>query len=290
MSAESAFLTAIANLLAGAGLSPAPASIGAAEPVQNADLPAIVLSLDAVHRLSAGLGERSALIRDGALPWQATIDLANPVLPEEPGFLLLSEDRLSLILPHGGLRQADGGEGPLGADDLSVSVAGAAQTVVNTAPGAGEVRADPSIGQLEFGSALPATGNVVVNYVLGQWERRVTPIAGTLSMVVRAAAADSVANLSDAALDVLIGSSNAPLRGLRKIALAELGSISPRDTTLANSRGRLARFSFDFEHEINEPESSGGVIRRIPLTTRLNVVSANVATGVLTTGVVTESE
>ncbi|MBL8481482.1 MAG: hypothetical protein JNJ60_04760 [Rhodocyclaceae bacterium] len=289
MSAESAFLAAVADLLANhTQLVPAPASIGPAEPAQNTDLPAVVLSLEQVARLGAGLGERSALITDGALPVRATIDLANPVLPGEPGFVLLSADRRTLILPHGGLRQADGGEGPLGPADLSVSVAGAAQTVVNAPPGAGQVRADALIGQLLFGAPLPATGNVVANYVLGQWERRVTEIAGTLCVVVRDAGADSVASLSDGVLDALMAAPRNSLPGLRKIALSDLSSISVRDTALANSRARTARFSFDFEHELNMPESSGGVIARIPITTRLTVVTVDPASGAVAATIVTE--
>jgi hypothetical protein len=289
--AETAFLDAIADFLGtGAGLSPAPATVGAGEPAQNTDLPAVVLSLEEVHRLGAGLGERSAMITDGALPWTATIDLANPVLPEEPSFVLLSADRLTLILPHGGLRQADGGDGPLGPGDLSVTVAGGARTVVNHAPGPTEVRADPLIGQLTFGSALPATGKVVANYVLGQWERRVTEIAGTLRVFVRAGDAGTVATLSDAVVDALMGAPRVEVHGLRKIAVSDLSSIGVPDPTLAGSRGRSARFSFDYEHEINQPESSGGVIRRVPITSRLNVVAVDRITGAIVTGVVTETD
>lgn len=289
MTAETAFLDAVADFLAtGAGLSPTPGSVGAGEPAQTADLPAVVLSLEEVHRLGAGLGERSATITDGALLWTAIIDLANPVLPEEPTFRLLSEDRLTLILPHGGLRQGDGGEGPLGPGDLSVTVGGTARTVVNTAPGPNEVRADPLIGQLTFGSPLPATGKVVANYVLGQWERRVTEIAGTLRVDVWAANATAVAGLSTTVVDALMAAPQVEIRGLRKIAVGDLTSICVPDATRVNARGRTARFSFDYEYEINRPDSSGGVIRRVPITSRLNVVTADRFTGVVATAVVTE--
>jgi hypothetical protein len=287
--AESAFLTAIADFLRNdAGLPTA--AIGVAEPAQNADLPAIVLSLEAVRRLGGGLGERSAMITDGALPWTATIDLANPVLPQEPSFVLLSADRRQLVLPHGGLRQADGGEGQLGAADLSVTVAGAPRTVVNGAPGPNEVRADPLVGQLTFGTPLPAAGVVVVKYVLGQWERRVTNIAGTLRLDARAAAAVAVADLSVGAVNALLAAPRVGVRGLIKIALSDLSSVGAPDGTLADSRGRSARFSFEYEHEVNRPDSSGGVIQRVPITSRLNVVTVDRSSGAIVTALVTESE
>jgi len=290
MTAESAFLVAVADFLAtGAGLAPAPATVGMAEPAQGTDLPAIVLSLQQVARVGSGLGERSALITDGALLWTATIDLANPVLPEEPTFVLLSPDRRTLILPHGGLKQADGSDGPLGPVDLSVTVAGVARTVTNNAPGPNQVRADPLIGQLTFGSVLPATGNVVANYVLGQWERRVTEIAGTVRVDVCAAAANTTGDLSVAVVEALMQAQQMKIKGLRKIAVTDLSSIGVADATLANSRVRTALFSFDYEYEVNRPDSSGGVIQRVPITARLDVSIEEKITGNIVLNIVTDA-
>lgn len=287
--AETAFLTAVADYLrTGAGLTPAPALVDIAEPLQSSDLPAVVLSLETVQRPGSGLGERSEMITDGALPWTASIDLTNPVLPEEPDFVLLSPNRRELILPHGGLRQADGGEGPLGAADLSVTVGGVARTVVNTPPGADEVRADPTVGLLVFGSALPANGTVVANYVLGQWERRVTQIAGVLRVDVRASTAGVVATLSAAVVDALMGAVQVEIKGLRKLAVTELSSIGLPDTLRANSRGRSALFGFDYEHEVNRPDSSGGIIQRVPITSRLTLTQVDGTTGAISTTLVTE--
>jgi hypothetical protein len=288
--AETAFLGQLAAFLQAAGLQPAPASIGASEPVAAAALPAIVLWLDEVRRLGGGLGERAALVTDGALPVTARIDLANPVLPEEPAFRLLSEDRLTLVLPHGGWVKADGLPGPLSSADLQVSVAGAARTVVNAAPAADQVRPDASIGTLLFGAPLPATGIVQATYVLGQWERRVVPIAGTLQIDVRATAAGDVEALSGAVIDALGGGTALP-RGLRKIALARLSSIGAAvPGTLADSRGRSLRYTFEYDHEINRPDSSGGVIRRIPITTRLLATTVEEASGAIVTTVFSETE
>lgn len=287
--AETAFLTAIADFL-GTDARLGSAKVGIVEPAAAGDLPAIVLSLEQVQRLGGGLGERSAMITDGALPWRATIDLANPVLPEEPSFNLLSLDRRQLILPHGGLRRADGSDGPLGAADLAVTVAGVPLTVVNAAPGPNEVRADALVGELTFGAALPLTGTVVAGYVLGQWERRVTNLAGTLRLDVRAASPTVVADLSAAAIDALLVAARTGMPGLGKISLSDLSSVGSVDTALAASRGRSARFSFEYEHEVNRPDSSGGVIRRIPITSRLEVVTVERAGGAIVTGLVTESD
>lgn len=281
--AETAFLAALAAFLRDqAGLLPAPASVGVIDPVQAGELPALVLSLEKVQRQHPGLGERAELISDGALPWQATIDLANPVLPQEPGFVLLSADRRSLILPHGGLRQADGGEGPLGPADLSVSVAGAARTVVAGAPGAGQVQADAQIGLLRFGAALPATGLVRVSYVLGQWERRVTPLSGVLRLDIWAADGSSCASLSDAAINALLAAPDAALAQLHKLVLTDLSGVGVPDPLRVRARGRTARFAFAYEHVVDRPDSSGGVIRQIPIHSQLLSLVIDPVTGVPT--------
>jgi hypothetical protein len=272
---ETAFLDAIAAFLAGpAALSPAPALIGITEPAAAFDLPAVVLALDEVHRLGAGLGERALLITDSALPWSAKIDLANPVLADDPAFVLLSPDRKTLVLPHGGLKRADGSDGVLGAGDLQVKLGATTFTVVNAAPAPGEVRPDPAVGQLLFGAALPATGSLEVNYVLGQWERRVTPIAGSLRIDVYAADAAATVTLSAAVLGALSGATTAQLHGLRKMALAQAGPVVATDAAHASARRRSAVFAFDFEIEINRPDSSGGVIRIVPIATTLDTARA----------------
>jgi hypothetical protein len=288
MAAESAFLQALSAYLGGAGvLLPAPAQVGISEPTAAAELPAVVLWLEEVHRLGAGLGERAAMITNGALPVTARIDLTNPVLPEEPTFRLLSDDRRTLVLPHGGWVKADGTGGLLSSADLQVSVAGAARTVVNAAPGAGEVRPDATTGTLLFGAALPAAGIVQATYVLGQWERRVTPIAGALRIDVRATSSADAQSLSDAVMAALDVGAALP-RGMRKVLLGQVSSIGLPVAAQANARGRSLQFTFEYEHEINRPDSSGGVIRRIPITTRLQSTSIEPASGAIVTTVFSE--
>lgn len=288
MSAETALLTALASHLTRAGLLvPAPALLGAAEPTVSAELPALVMALPALRRLSAGLGERAAAMT-GALAVTARIDLANPVLPAEPGFNLLSVDRRTLVLPHGGWVRADGLNAALSAADLQVGAAGVARTVVNTAPGAGEVQPDAAVGTLRFGTPLPATGTVVASYFLGQWERRTTPIAGQLDLAVRAASAAEVLALSAALLDAMANEAALPA-GLRKVALLSVSAIGAAQPALAGSRGRELVYTFEYDHVIDRPDSSGGVIRRIPITSHLVSTAVEPASGAITTSLTTEN-
>ncbi len=267
--AETGFLDAVVAYVTPRASS---ARVGIAEPVNALDLPAVVLSLDSVQRLGSGLGERSLLITNGALQWTSTIDLANPGLPEEPSFALFTSERpRELILPHGGLRQADGGEGPLGPADLTVLVNGVARTVVTGTPAsANEVRPDPAIGLLLFGSDLAATDVVVATYFIGQWERRVTQIGGVLRADVRAAAIGDVIAVSGAVFAALAEAAQPAIKGLRKISLTSLTSVGLPDPQRADSRGRTALYAFDYEHEVNRPDSSGGIIRRVDIDTVLN--------------------
>ncbi|HVP42873.1 MAG TPA: hypothetical protein VMS96_05545 [Terriglobales bacterium] len=262
---ERTFLNAMVSFLT-ANLSPTPVTLGIAEPAGVGDLPAVVLSLSGLKRQPSGLGERSQLITDGALPWSATIELDKPVLPEEPTFSLLSPDRRELVLPHGGLVRADGSAGPLDAGSFSVTVAGQGRTLVTGVPGPDEVNCDPLVGRLVFGAPLPATGKVVVNYILGQWEQRVARLEGTLRIRVVAATAAAAATLSDSVIGELADGGQA---GLERIVLTELESIGPPDTALNNARSRTMAFEFEYEAVINRPDSSGGIIQRIPLTALL---------------------
>jgi hypothetical protein len=274
--AETFFLAGVASYLGGAGLTPAPAQIGVAEPAQNNELPAVVLSLESTARVNPGLGERAQLITGGVLPWQASIDLANPVLPDEPTFSLLDPTRRILILPHGGLVKQDGSEpggAPLAPADITVVVAGTPRPVVAGAPSGNQVRADGRIGTLTFGTALPATGSVVVSYFLGQWEQRLERIAGTLRVDVCAADAAAALALSDAVVDSLLApAARTTLRRLIALTPVSLGSIGVPEVT-PKARRRTARLSFTFEREVNRPDSSGGIIDRIELTSQIGAGS-----------------
>lgn len=272
---ETAFLSAVADFLAGAGLAPAPALLGPAEPAGAGELPAVVLSLEDLDRPRSGLGERTTLITGGALRRQIAIDLADPVLPGHPEVDLLDGARTGLTLHHGGLVRADGSEGPLGPADLTVTVDGGARTVIPAGPpDADEVRADPAEGRLLFGSALPPAGTVAVAYFLGQWEQRVSRLAGTLRVDVCAADAGDVATLSGAVLDALTGpSARTALAVLLGLSVREVGSIGLAELPAPGQGGppggsrryrvRTQRLAFTWERIVDEAESSGGVIARV---------------------------
>ena len=270
--AETFFLSRVASYLSGAGLTPVPKQVGGAEPAAVTELPAIVLSLDTTSRVNPGLGERAQLITGGVLPVQARINLANPVLPDEPTFTLLDAARLQLVLPHGGLIRQDGsdpGVALLSAGDITVLVRGAAVTVVARAPVAGEASANPRIGTLTFGTPLPLTGFVDASYFLGQWEQRLERITGTLRIDVCADNSADTLSLSNAVVDAMLAP--AAQQGLRRlIALApvSVGSVGIPELSPVLRR-RTTRLSFTFEREVNRPDSSGGVIARIPVTSRM---------------------
>ena len=254
--AERALLASLAAYLSGAGLVPAPEAVGPAEPEKPGDLPCLVLSLEQTSRGGGGVGERVSL-QTGALAWTARIDLANPVLPEDPSFRLLNPGRTLLILPHGGLVRSDGTEGPLVPPHLAVRLDGT--------PRAAKYREDLG-GALKFATPLPATGIVEVDYFLGQWERRVSRIAGVLRVDACGADAAEAAALSDAALDALLApAARAQVRRLVTLGASGVSSIAGTEAG-PPLRRRSLRFSFVFEHEQDRPESSGGVIRSIPVT------------------------
>ena len=255
---ERSFLAAVRTHLSGAGLAPAPVQVGPAEPDVAADLPALVLSLEEASAAGNGVGERSSLMT-GALRWEATIDVANPVLPEDPSFNLLDGTRKILVLPHGGLVRADGTEGPLGAGDLTVTLNGNPRAAT----------ADPGTGTLTFVTALPPTGTVEARSFVGQWERRVERLAGVLRVDVCAKTVADAAALSDAVLDALSGERvRQGVQRLLSFGVAGVGSIGPTEQG-TGARRRTMRFAFVHEQDIDRPDSSGGVIRGIPITTHL---------------------
>jgi hypothetical protein len=262
---EQALLDRLEVLVSGLALTPAPKLVGVIEPSASADLPALVVSIEQNQRLGNGLGERSSLVTGGALPWSAEINLLSPVLPADPSFSLLSDDRKRLILPHGGLVRSDGSNGVLGAADIQVTVNNASRTLVQGTPAAGEFSADPLSGTLTFGDALPPAGTLKANYFLGQWEQRVVRGHGMLRLAVFAADGTTVRDLSNKVLSALGDAGGSPLPGLSQFTVAEIGSIGAADPPIPDARRRIVRFRFEFEQEINVPESSGGIIQRIPV-------------------------
>ena len=282
IAAELALLDAARDALAAAPLVPAvpSGSIGPVDPVAPGDLPALVLALDATTRVRVGLGDRSELMT-GALPVSTVVDLANPALPGDPSFSMVDATRTVLTLLHGGQVHADGSEAllPLDPADVTVQLDGAPVTVVSGAPNAGEVQADPIAGQLHFGTALPNAGTVQADYFLGQWERRVERATGTLRVDACAATGAEAASLGESAVTALLAPDVAPLlalglTGLSSVVFRRARPDPPSPTAIVAHFRRRATFAFDFQHVVDRAESSGGIIRRVPVTTRLEALGA----------------
>jgi hypothetical protein len=288
---EVAFLDAVRFYLAGpAGLSPAPGTVGFGVPVQGNTLPLIALSLSQVGRLSIGLGGGLTEVAQGSLPVTATIDLANPVLPGADPLVLLDPSRRLLTLPHGGLIRADALDGSLGPTDITVTVGGVARTLTAGVPGPTRFAVDPMAGVLAFGAALPATGNLVATYHLGIWERETTLITGSLDLGVWDTDLARLGTVSAAAVRAMLRGPGGALPGLRKIALGSFGEVAAPQTAQPQARQRQARFAFEFEHVADAPSSSGGIIQRIPITSRLAAFVRDPATGALVYTIAEETE
>ena len=267
---EGALLDRFILMLNALALTPAPELVGAIEPVAAHELPALVVALEQGRRLGNGLGERSSLVTNGALRWRADVNLANPVLPAEPSFSLLTPDRRQLTLPHGGLVRADASSGALTATDIQVQVNGTPRTLVNAAPGANDFSIDHLVGLVTFGAALPGAGILQANYFLGQWEQRTLRSSGVLRLAVLASSADAVRDLSNSILTAVGDAPSALLPGLTQFSVAEIGTIGAADLPLANARRRVVRFTYEYEEDVNVPESSGGIIQRVSIQASVN--------------------
>ena len=151
-----------------------------------------------------------------------------------------------------------------------MSVAGAPRTVVATDPDPGVVRA-LGTGVLTFGAALPPTGTVAVTYFLGQWEQRLELIHGVLRIDTCAMNADDARQLSDGVVAALLSpAARTQVVRLHAITVRSISSVAaPQQGAGPAFRRRTVRFGFRFEAEINRPDSSGGIIRQIPITSQL---------------------
>jgi hypothetical protein len=293
--AELEFLDAMrARLVAAPFVPNVPAGhVGAVVPNAAADLPAIVLSLDETTRIRVGLGERSELMT-GALPVRATIDLASPFLPTDPTFSLVDAPRTHVVIPHGGLVLGDGSDAldPLSPTDCDVLLDGNPVDIVPGAPGPNEVQVDPVVGQLTFGTPLPNAGTLEVDYFLGQWERRVERASGVLRVDACAATGADAERLgADVVRRLLPDPTAAPDPNLLALSLTELSRVvaRPAPPSPATFFRRRARFAFDYQLPVDRVESSGGVIRRIPITTRLLAQRTDARTGAVVTEIVVET-
>jgi len=248
-------------------VDPAPALVGAAYPTIAADLPAVVLSIDDVVQKLASVGRLPAPSESGALSVTTTVDLADPVATfPDATVLLLSNDRLTLTLPHGPLVAADGTTTTFGPGDLHVAVGATTFTVVAGAPGAGQVRPDPDLGVLHFGAALPGTGTLTAQYFVGEWEVRVERYNGSLLVETFATDAPGVDTVSRAVETALLDPPGTPLAGLIQIDPTSWQATAEAGTGRAGARGRALAFAFDFELVRPLLGAGGGLIDTVSVS------------------------
>jgi hypothetical protein len=192
---------------------------------------------------------------------------------------LLDGTRTKLILPHGGLVQRAGTSGPLSASDLVVRVLAVSRPVVAAGPTGNEVSADADSGTLTFGSPLPLTGFLDAEYFVGSWERRVTYLRGVARLDVCAASASAVVDLGEAALGALgiLDAGSAQPLGVLALGLVSLSSVGANEPIAGGLRRRSARIAFQYEHVVDRPDSSGGIIQRVTIDTRLSNGASEIA-------------
>ena len=263
--ATKTLLDSLQAYLATPGLLDGTVKLGVAEPVAATDLPAVVLSLLELTIPSPGLGEHTEAVT-GALDAATVVDLANPLLTEAPGLSLLSEDRRSVLLHHGGLVDKDGSNTPLGATDIQVDLDGAPISVVESPPAAGQVSVSPQLGRLQFSTPLPDTGRLSVDYFIGHWERKVRQLGGLLEVAVVHTDNGLAIGLSNAVLSAMAGAS-AAISGLRQLEPASIAAVTEFELASASQRQRRMSWRFDYENIVDRPQSSGGIIQRIKLLT-----------------------
>jgi hypothetical protein len=266
MMATNSLLNALESYLNGAGLSPVPKGIGVAEPTKAAEIPAVVLSLNELMIPSTGLGEHAEAVT-GALEAGSEIDLSNPRLPGDLSFNLLSPDGKSLTLLHGGLVDKDGIENPLLAADIQVSHDATTFTVVSGTPSAGQVNVSAAEGLLTFNDPLPSTGMLTAKYFVGQWERKIEQLAGLVDLVIVGGTNTEAAVLGANVMQAMANAVES-ISGMRKLIPATVGPVTSFALGTGTKRQRQLSWRFDYEHIINQAESSGGIIQRIAMRTR----------------------
>lgn len=240
-------------------------TVADAHPAAAGDVPSVAVSLlDASQRLQ-GIGRTPRGPRRGALAVRDRVDLTDPVLRVDGDEVeLLSPDRRELLVAHGPMVQLDGSEPPpLSGDDLTVVVAGEPVTVVTADPQPGQVRADAGLGRLLFGSALPATGTVIVDYRIGVWDVESVRFEGTLAVDVYDEDTAGTTALTRQVAEALARPPAAFPR-LRPASWGAASGFRPAQGPLR--RAQRLTYAFDFDLEVPSLPTGGGIIRRVAVT------------------------
>ena len=234
------------------------------QPLDVAGLPHVAVSVSDAERPQIGIGGMPQGPEHGALEVSVTIDLADATL-ESGGetILLLDLARRRLLLPNGPLVTADGSEGPpFDSGDLTVTDAGGGYAVTNDPPTGRQVRPLPDDGVLEFGQALPNTGNLVVLHRVGVWDVTVVRYAGRLHLDITTDDAGDAGSVAHRVADVL-DDAGPPFERLVASAWGPAEADQIEDTAVG-----VRRLSYAFVFELHRPTlpTSGGVIRVVDVT------------------------
>jgi hypothetical protein len=241
-------------------------TVGAVRPYVVAELPAVTFSLGDLSCGTVGVGGNPSNLITGALQVELNLDLADPVItfPGNDTVNLLAADRLSLQMPHSPLVDRDGATPEfLSAADLTVTRNETPFSVVQTLPGAGQCRLGTAGGLLEFGGPLPATGNLVVRYHIGQWEAETTRCTGLLQVDIFSTGATNTERLSNEVSLALASNPRTIAKGLTRLTPVSWGAIERPDAPRGNTMARTLQYGFTFDHEQPIISTGGGPIRII---------------------------
>lgn len=231
-----------------------------------AELPVVVLSVAAAEPLGAGIGGQPRGMVSGALPLNAAIDLADPVLRFADGesVELLAPDRLTLQLPHSPLVDADGGDiGPLAPGAVTLQRGAQVFTLVDGAPAAGQVQVDRETGSATFGAPLPGTGVLQAAYFVGRWEAASARFLATLQADVFAASAPALDALSRQLAEAM---ARQRVAGLSQVSPLDWGAMAAPGVPAGNTLRRVLSWRCRFEYDDPQVLTGGGPIRGVAVT------------------------
>ncbi len=246
--------------------------VGAARPSAEAEVPAVTLSMTELICTTVGVGGNPSNLVHGSMPLSLSLDLKNPVMtfPDSETVNLLSEDRKGLQIPHQPLVDINGSSPEyLHQNDISVNIDSDNVPVTQTIPGPGQCRLNGTTGILEFGTALGATGSLLVQYRIGQWEAETTRCTGLLQVDIFEIGKTKTADLSDGVAIALSQKPQDIMGGLTKLSPVTWGAIERPATPIGNTMLRTLSYSFIFDHEQPVLSTGGGPIRVIDVRSEM---------------------
>ncbi len=241
-------------------------TIGVVRPNVVAELPAVTLSLLELKCSKVGVGGNPSNLVQGSMQLALTVDLADPVVvfPDNEAVKLLSDDRTTLQIPHQPLVDRDGSRSDfLEQSDITVTLDGTGMSVVQTPPQDGQCRLNTRNGLLEFGSALPGTGALVILYRIGQWEAETSRCSGMLQVEIYAGGTTDTEQLSNEILTALSSKTHNIMKGLTRLSPVAWGAIEKPVVPKGQTMFRTLRYSFTLDHEQPVISTGGGPIQII---------------------------